>query len=293
MGDDGSQDTVPFQKIYERFRHPECHEYLFERDGMSATVDQQRVLEEVYVQAFDMYDKLVLDRRPGVIRAPFARSGDGCRVGSPPTWLPTRRPTTSTSTARRSPTAHRVPGARRARRVETAGVAKIGSTLRVDKGDCTETWSRFNPTTDTGVSTCGCVTSAPLPLYNGAPIGSKPECECDAMSSREYVVSPQDSRHTRSASRSRRRTPRTRPRASYTNSLTVENVTGANLGGRNLSGMDFSGLDLTGTNLRGANLAGANFMNATLTNANLQGANLTVPTWPAPARRGRTSRART
>ena len=34
---DGSQDTVPFQKIYERFRHPECHEYLFERDGMSNT----------------------------------------------------------------------------------------------------------------------------------------------------------------------------------------------------------------------------------------------------------------
>src|SRR4029078_9833895 len=35
---DGSQDTVQFQRIYERFRHPECHEYLFERDSMSTTV---------------------------------------------------------------------------------------------------------------------------------------------------------------------------------------------------------------------------------------------------------------
>ena len=61
---DGSQDTVPFQKIYERFRHPECHEYLFERDGMSNTVTSNAYWKKLFVQAFDMYDKLVLDRRP-------------------------------------------------------------------------------------------------------------------------------------------------------------------------------------------------------------------------------------
>ena len=33
---DFGQDTMPFQQIFERLRHPERHEYLFERDGMSA-----------------------------------------------------------------------------------------------------------------------------------------------------------------------------------------------------------------------------------------------------------------
>ena len=43
---DSSQDTTPFQQIFERLRHPERHEYLFERDGMSAHRHQQRLLEE-------------------------------------------------------------------------------------------------------------------------------------------------------------------------------------------------------------------------------------------------------
>src|SRR5580765_8018953 len=68
---DGSQDTVQFQKIYERFRHPEAHEYLFERDGMSNTVTAGNYYKKCYVQALDMMDKLVLDRGPTVVRKPY------------------------------------------------------------------------------------------------------------------------------------------------------------------------------------------------------------------------------
>ena len=75
------QDTVPFQEIFERFRHPELHEYLFERDGMSNTVTSNAYWRKLYVQAVDMYDKLVLDRDPDTIRAAVRGAGDGRRVG--------------------------------------------------------------------------------------------------------------------------------------------------------------------------------------------------------------------
>ena len=153
------------------------------------------------------------------------------------------------------------------------GIAKIGSTLRVDLGDSTDTWSRFDPATD-AVTYLWLRELAPLPLYNGAPIGSKPECECDAMSSREYVVSPQDTGHSLSVQVTAQNTEDSATPCVHQRGHRGERHGRATSGGRNLSGLDFSGLDLTGTNLRGANLAGANFMNATLTNANLQGANL-------------------
>src|SRR3954452_12040796 len=59
---DFSQDTTPFQQIFERLRHPERHEYLFERDGMSATVTSSAYWKKLYVQVADMYDHLALDR---------------------------------------------------------------------------------------------------------------------------------------------------------------------------------------------------------------------------------------
>jgi uncharacterized protein YjbI with pentapeptide repeats len=269
---DGSQDTVQFQKIYERFRHPECHEYLFERDGMSNTVTSNAYYKKCYVQALDMMDKLVLDRRPGVIRAPFAVPETDAE------WLATDWSPNSSPydlNQYRPPIADGAPGAKCPPLLvggTPAGVARIGSTLRVDKGDSPDTWSRFDPTTDT-VTYLWVRDEAPLPLYDGAPIGSKPECECDAMSSRDYVVSPQDSGHKLKVQVTAQNTEDSATSA-YTNELTVESVTGADLGGRNLAGLDFSGLNLTGTNLRGANLRGANFTNANLTNAILQGANL-------------------
>ena len=79
-----SQDTVPFQEIYERFRHPEVHEYLFERDGKSNTVTSNAYWKKLYVQAFDMFDKLVLDRKPEQRSA--CRST--CRRRTPSGWPP-------------------------------------------------------------------------------------------------------------------------------------------------------------------------------------------------------------
>jgi uncharacterized protein YjbI with pentapeptide repeats len=268
---DGSQDTVQFQKIYERFRHPECHEYLHERDGMSNTPTSNAYWKKAYIQAFDMYDKLVLDRRPGVVRAPFHVPETNAEWAAT-TWLPTSSPYNKEQY--RPPIADGAPGPECPPVLTGAvnGVAKIGSTLRVDRGDSPDTWSRFNAATD-DVSYLWLREFAPLPLYNGAPIGSKPECECDAQSSRDYVVSPQDSGHSLSVQVTAVNTEDSATSV-LTNAVTVENVTGANLSGRNLSGMDFTGLNLTGTNLRGANVSGANFTNATLTNANLQGANL-------------------
>ena len=145
---DGSQDTVQFQKIYERFRHPECHEYLFERDGMSNTVTSNAYWQKLLRAGVRHVDKLVLDRRPGVIRAPFDVPETTAE------WLATDWSPNSTpydlepvpSAGRRRRAGPRVPAVLVGG--TTAGVAKIGSTLRVDKGDSTETWSRFNPATD-------------------------------------------------------------------------------------------------------------------------------------------------
>ena len=51
---DRSQDTTPFQAIFERLRHPELHEYLFERDGTSGTVTWNAYYKKLYVQVGDM-----------------------------------------------------------------------------------------------------------------------------------------------------------------------------------------------------------------------------------------------
>ena len=142
---DGSQDTVPFQKIYERFRHPECHEYLFERDGMSNTVTSNAYWRKLYVQAFDMFDKLVLDRRPGIIRTPFDVPETDAE------WLATDwspeldpvRPRAVPPADRRRRTGREVPAGALGRR--RAARPRSGDKLRVDKGDHADTWSRFDP----------------------------------------------------------------------------------------------------------------------------------------------------
>ena len=207
---DGSQDTVPFQKIYERFRHPECHEYLFERDGMSATVTSNAYWKKAYLQAFDMYDKLVLDRRPGVIRAPFNVPETDAEWAAT-TWLPTSSPYDANQY--RPPIADGAPGPECSptlKGLNTDGTVTVGDTLSVKRGDHDKSWSRLD-TGEAGVTYLWLRDNAPLPLYNGAPIGSKPECECDAQSATEYVVQPRTPA-TGSASSSPRRTRTTRRR---------------------------------------------------------------------------------
>jgi hypothetical protein len=191
---DGSQDTVPFQKIYERFRHPECHEYLFERDGMSNTVTSNAYWRKCFVQAFDMYDKLVLDRHPEIVRVPFAVPE------TPEEWAATQWSPKSTPY---NPEQYRpamgdgAPGPEcppELKGGDKEGTAKVGHKLHVEHGDHKETWARFEKKGGT-VTYLWLRDGAPLPQYDGAPIGSKPECECDAQSSKEYEIQPEDSGH--------------------------------------------------------------------------------------------------
>ena len=192
---DGSQDTVPFQQIYERFRHPECHEYLFERDGMSNTVTSNAYWRKLLVQAFDMYDKLVLDRHPEIVRLPFAIPEHARGVGGHGlvSQDDSVQPGAVSSRDGRRCTRSRVPagaqgrrqggygeGGAQAPRRRTATTRRRGAGSTKESGTVTYLWLRDG---------------APLPQYDGAPIGSKPECECDAQSSREYVIQPEDSGH--------------------------------------------------------------------------------------------------
>jgi len=195
---DGSQDTVQFQKIYERFRHPECHEYLFERDGMSATPTSNAYWKKAYLQAFDMYDKLVLDRSPEVVRAPFDVPSTDAEWAAT-TWLPKSTPYNLEQY--RPPMADGAPGPECPPLLKGGnpdGTVTVGQTLRVDHEDKKKTWSRFDKKGDE-VTVLWLRDGAPLPQYMGAPIGSKPECECDAQSSDTYEVQPEDAGHWISA----------------------------------------------------------------------------------------------
>jgi hypothetical protein len=192
---DGSQDTVQFQKIYERFRHPECHEYLFERDGMSNTVTSNAYWRKLYVQAFDMMDKLVLNRTPGIIRKPayIPKPSDDVSVWNDAAhkWLPyvLTPPTDESNSNARPPVGKGAPGPECP--PELNGENRVGYKLRVDfKG----TWARHSNRADT-FSYLWLRDGAPLPQYLGAPIGSKPECSCAGTGQIYYVIQPQDAGH--------------------------------------------------------------------------------------------------
>jgi hypothetical protein len=191
---DGSQDTVQFQKIYERFRHPECHEYLHERDGMSATPTSNAYWKKAYLQAFDMYEKLVLDRRPGVIRAPYKVQETDAEWAATQ-WLPVSTPYNLEQY--RPPVADGAPGPECSPTLKGGnpdGTATVGDELYVKRGDHDKSWNRFD-NRDDDVTYLWLRDNAPLPQYNGAPIGSKPECECDAQSTDTYTVQPADAGH--------------------------------------------------------------------------------------------------
>jgi hypothetical protein len=141
-----------------------------------------------------MYDKLVLDRSPGIIRAPFDVPSTDAEWAAT-SWLPKSTPYDVDQY--RPPVADGAPGPEcppELKGGEPDGTARVGHKLKVDHGTDNDTWSRYDKQTDV-VSYLWLRDGAPLPLYNGAPIGSKPECECDGMSFREYEIQPEDSGH--------------------------------------------------------------------------------------------------
>src|SRR3954447_5554008 len=145
---DGSQDTVQFQKIYERFRHPECHEYLFERDGMSNTVTSGAYYKKAFVQALDMMDKLVLDRSPQVIRAPYQVPSTDAEWAAT-AWLPKSTPYNLEQY--RPPMVDGAPGPLCPPELKggTAdGTVTVGKKLKVDHEDSKKNWSRFDKKND-------------------------------------------------------------------------------------------------------------------------------------------------
>ena len=79
---DFSQDTTPFQQIFERLRHPERHEYLFERDQHERHDHQQRVLQED-LRPSGRHVRPHLAGPPDGARA-VRHPDHGCRVGRDP-----------------------------------------------------------------------------------------------------------------------------------------------------------------------------------------------------------------
>jgi hypothetical protein len=175
---DGSQDTVPFQEIYERFRHPELHEYLFERDGMSNTVTSNAYWRKLYVQVGDMYDKLVLNRDPDTIREPFAVPHTDAE------WAATA----GNVIGNRPPKGDGAPGPECP--PTTNGKSEVGQDINVSfRG----TWSRFNETDQDKYSYLWLRDGTPIQaLYNGAPIQGG---ACGIVGERSYTIRKEDGGH--------------------------------------------------------------------------------------------------
>ena len=188
---DGSQDTVQFQKIYERFRHPECHEYLFERDGMSNTVTSNAYWKKLYVQAFDMYGQARARPEPGRHPRAVRRSEHRRRVGRDDVAPERRRRTTSNQY--RPPVGAGAPGPLCPPELKGGDPeARRGS----GRSSGSRAATRARPgAASTRVTYLWLRDGAPHPSYMGAPIGSKPECECDADTNDTYVIQPEDSGH--------------------------------------------------------------------------------------------------
>ena len=161
-----------------------------------------------------MNDKLVLDRQSG--RHPHAVRRAGARTpsGPPRRGSRRRRPYDLDSTG--PPIGAGAPGPQcppDAEGGDTDGTATVGHKLTVERGG---TWTR------PGAARHGRQRSrylwlrdgAPHPQYNGAPIGSKPECECDAPSTNTVRDPAARTPGTGSAPGHRARTRRTRRPAS-------------------------------------------------------------------------------
>jgi len=177
-----NQDAVPFQQIFDRIRNPECHEYLFERDGMSNTVTSNSYWRKIYIQSHDMFDKLVLNRDPNTVRKPFPIPS------TPAEWA-----ASSNAIGSRPPSGKGAPGPECP--PELNGENRVGYKVRVDfKG----TWARSSNRAD-AFTYQWFRDGNYYPVYQSAPIGTKPGCTCDTNSNIYYVIQPEDSGHKISA----------------------------------------------------------------------------------------------
>jgi hypothetical protein len=174
------QDTVPFQQIFERLRHPERHEYLFERDGQSGTVTSNAYYKKLYVQVSDMYDKILLDRTS--VRKPFVfpvTDADWAAIAV-------------TAIGQRPPETAGAPGAACAPKIE--GGSEVGDTVEVtDVG----VWSRFSEK-PRNYNYIWLRDGAPLAKYNGAPIGDQ-NSACTVDDAPTYTLTADDVGHEISA----------------------------------------------------------------------------------------------
>jgi hypothetical protein len=173
---DASQDANPFQQIFERLRHPELHEFLFERDGQSGTVTSNAYYKKLYVQCFDMFDKIVLDR--AVTRAPFVFPTTDAE------WVAAQ--VTGIGGTNRPPENGGSPGPMCPPTLNTA--FEVGHTLKVaDNG----TWARFTNAPG-NYNYVWLRDGAPLVSYNGAPIGVG---ACQISDANSYVIQADDVGH--------------------------------------------------------------------------------------------------
>src|SRR3954447_18630612 len=179
---DQSQDVVPFQQIFERFRNPECHEYLLERDGMSNTVTSNSYWRKIYIQSHDMFQKLVLSRDPNTVRKPFKIPTTNAEWAAVDNSIGSRPPSGKGAPGPECPP-------------ELNGENRVGHKVRVDfKG----TWARSTNRADT-FTYQWLRDGNYYPVYQSAPIGTKPGCTCDVNSNIYYVIQPEDAGHKISA----------------------------------------------------------------------------------------------
>ncbi len=154
---DFSQDTTPFQQIFERLRHPERHEYLFERDGQSAHGHAAtRTGRSSTSRSATCTTTSQLDRTRGAQAVRRSRS---------PT--PTGRRSQVTAIGQRPPETP-APRARRARRSSRAAAR---SATRVEVTDL-GVWARFSEK-PRNYNYIWLRDGAPMAKYNGAPIGDR------------------------------------------------------------------------------------------------------------------------
>jgi hypothetical protein len=173
---DFSQDTTPFQQIFERLRHPERHEYLFERDGQSGTVTSSAYWKKLYIQVADMYDHLLLDRM--AIRKPFTLPVTDAD------WAAIK----VTAIGQRPPETAGAPGPACAPKLE--GGSEVGDTVEVtDLG----VWSRFSEK-PRNYNYVWLRDGSAMFRYNGAPIGAE-DGPCTVDDEPTYKLTADDVGH--------------------------------------------------------------------------------------------------
>jgi hypothetical protein len=170
------QDTTPFQQIFERLRHPERHEFLFERDGFSGTVTSSAYYKKLYVQCADMFDHLELDRTS--VRKPFTFPQ------SDADWKAIQ----VTAIGQRPPETSGAPGAACPPKIEGGG--EVGDTLEVtDNG----VWSRFTEK-PSNYNYVWLRDGSAMFKYNGAPIGPEGSA-CAVGDGPTYEITEDDVGH--------------------------------------------------------------------------------------------------